>query len=319
MELTEYRERFPILRDTTYLINHSLGAMPAATEERLLEFARMWKERGIRAWGEGWWEMPMTVGDQIAEVLERHTPLRGASAHTRAVELLDSGEFIGFVGLSVPRRALPFSPCVEVGWRLAFSYWGKGFATEGAGAALRVGDPLDKNTDVGAINSKQQLDKIGRPSVGDLDHVEAQLFGGSLRLVYRHYPINLSHSHAQLAAEAAEAAGAHGRFWEMHAKLFINQDALDRQSLERYAIEIGLDVPRFYMELATGAHRERILSDIESGEESGVHWTPTFFINGVRFGYAPSLDGLLEALRTAAAEATGHGRHGVTLPRGVPR
>jgi kynureninase len=54
MELTEYRERFPILRDTTYLINHSLGAMPAAAEERLLEFARMWKERGIRAWGEGW-------------------------------------------------------------------------------------------------------------------------------------------------------------------------------------------------------------------------------------------------------------------------
>ena len=51
MELTEYRERFPILHDTTYLINHSLGAMPAAAEERMLEFARMWKERGIRAWG----------------------------------------------------------------------------------------------------------------------------------------------------------------------------------------------------------------------------------------------------------------------------
>jgi protein-disulfide isomerase len=145
------------------------------------------------------------------------------------------------------------------------------------------------------------------------------LMGDNLRLVFRHYPINLSHSHAQLAAEAAEAAGAQGRFWEMHAKLFINQDALDRPSLERYAIEIGLDVPRFHMELATGAHRERVLSDIESGEESGVHWTPTFFINGVRFGYAPSLDGLLEALRTAAAEATRPARRGVTLPRGVPR
>ncbi len=69
MELTEYRERFPILRDTTYLINHSLGAMPAAAEERMLEYARMWKERGIRAWGEGWWEMPMTVGDQIGRII----------------------------------------------------------------------------------------------------------------------------------------------------------------------------------------------------------------------------------------------------------
>jgi protein-disulfide isomerase len=136
----------------------------------------------------------------------------------------------------------------------------------------------------------------------------------TLRLVFRHYPITLSHSHAQLAAEAAEAAAAQGRFWEMHAKLFINQDALDRLSLERYAIEIGLDVARFHMELATGVHRERVLSDVESAEESGVHWTPTFFINGVRFGYGSSLDGLLDALRTAAAAPTRAGRGGVTLP-----
>jgi kynureninase len=69
MELSAYRERFPILRDTTYLINHSLGAMPAAAEERLLEFARTWRERGIRAWGEGWWEMPITVGDQVGRII----------------------------------------------------------------------------------------------------------------------------------------------------------------------------------------------------------------------------------------------------------
>src|SRR6476661_2287544 len=69
MELTEYRERFPILSDTTYLINHSLGAMPAAAEDRVLEFTRMWRERGIRAWGEGWWEMSMTVGDQIGRII----------------------------------------------------------------------------------------------------------------------------------------------------------------------------------------------------------------------------------------------------------
>jgi kynureninase len=67
--LLDYRERFPILAETTYLINHSLGAMPAAAEERLLEYARSWNERGVRAWAEGWWDLPVTVGDQIARIV----------------------------------------------------------------------------------------------------------------------------------------------------------------------------------------------------------------------------------------------------------
>jgi kynureninase len=69
VDLTAYRDRFPILEHTTYLINHSLGAMPAAAEERLREYARTWRERGIRAWAEGWWEMPLTVGDQIGRMI----------------------------------------------------------------------------------------------------------------------------------------------------------------------------------------------------------------------------------------------------------
>jgi kynureninase len=68
-ELLAYRDRFPILANTTYLINHSLGAMPAAAEERLAEYAETWKTRGIRAWGEGWWTMPITVGDQIGRII----------------------------------------------------------------------------------------------------------------------------------------------------------------------------------------------------------------------------------------------------------
>jgi kynureninase len=68
-ELLAYRDRFPILRDTTYLINHSLAAMPAAAEDRLLEYTRMWRERGIRAWGEGWWDMPVTIGDQLGRIM----------------------------------------------------------------------------------------------------------------------------------------------------------------------------------------------------------------------------------------------------------
>jgi kynureninase len=68
-DLSVYRERFPILRETTYLINHSLGAMPAAAEQRMLEYATVWKTRGARAWGEGWWDMPVNVGDQIARII----------------------------------------------------------------------------------------------------------------------------------------------------------------------------------------------------------------------------------------------------------
>ena len=67
--LLDYRERFPILAETTYLINHSLGAMPAAAEERLLEYTRAWNTRGVRAWEDGWWDLPVTVGDQIARLI----------------------------------------------------------------------------------------------------------------------------------------------------------------------------------------------------------------------------------------------------------
>jgi kynureninase len=68
-DLLAYRSQFPILETCTYLINHSLAAMPAKAEDNLREYARMWRERGIRSWGEGWWEMPVTVGDQIARII----------------------------------------------------------------------------------------------------------------------------------------------------------------------------------------------------------------------------------------------------------
>src|SRR5262245_2793020 len=68
-ELLAYRSEFPILECTTYLINHSLGAIPRGVEERLAEYARAWRERGVRAWGEGWWELPITVGDQVGRII----------------------------------------------------------------------------------------------------------------------------------------------------------------------------------------------------------------------------------------------------------
>jgi kynureninase len=68
-ELIAYRERFPILAETTYLISHSLGPMPAEAERRLAEFANTWNTRGIRAWGEGWWDLSSTVGDHLARLI----------------------------------------------------------------------------------------------------------------------------------------------------------------------------------------------------------------------------------------------------------
>jgi kynureninase len=68
-EPAAYRDRFPILAETTYLISHSLGPMPATARERLNEYADTWATRGVRAWAEGWWEMPLTVGDQIARLI----------------------------------------------------------------------------------------------------------------------------------------------------------------------------------------------------------------------------------------------------------
>jgi kynureninase len=69
IDAADYRDRFPILATCTYLINHSLAAMPAAAEDNLREYARMWREHGIRSWAEGWWEMPVTVGDQLGRIL----------------------------------------------------------------------------------------------------------------------------------------------------------------------------------------------------------------------------------------------------------
>ena len=68
-DLLDYRSEFPILEETTYLVSHSLGAMPRGAADRLAQFSREWAERGIRAWAEGWWETPMRVGDQVGRII----------------------------------------------------------------------------------------------------------------------------------------------------------------------------------------------------------------------------------------------------------
>jgi protein-disulfide isomerase len=122
-----------------------------------------------------------------------------------------------------------------------------------------------------------------------------------LRFVYRHFPLTQTHPHAFQAAEAAEAAGAQGRFWEMHELLFANQDRLELEDLVAYARVVGLDLERFAAELANHVHAGRIREDFMSGVRSGVNGTPTFFFNGVRHNGGYDVASLLDGLRTAAA------------------
>jgi protein-disulfide isomerase len=117
-----------------------------------------------------------------------------------------------------------------------------------------------------------------------------------LRFVFRHFPLTQIHPHAQPAAEAAEAAGAQGRFWEMHDVLYENQPKLDAVHLVAYAKELGLDTVTFVRELEEGVYRERVREDFMSGVRSGVNGTPAFFINGVRYDGSWDLLPLVDAL-----------------------
>lgn len=131
--------------------------------------------------------------------------------------------------------------------------------------------------------------------------VQARL-GDRLRFVYRNFPLAQSHPYAEHAAEAAEAAGARGKFWAMHDLLFEHQDALDDDDLVRYAAALGLDADAVAREIENEAYLDRIRADFMGGVRSGVNGTPTFFINGARFdGEWDDLRTFLEALEEAAA------------------
>lgn len=125
-------------------------------------------------------------------------------------------------------------------------------------------------------------------------------FGPNLRFIFRHYPLRDTHPHAQVAAEAAEAAGAQGKFWEMHDRLFEHQAALDERSLMRHARKIGLDEMRLERELAAKTHARRVERDIESGRAGGVRGTPSLFINGALYRGPRDRASLIAALANAA-------------------
>jgi protein-disulfide isomerase len=123
-----------------------------------------------------------------------------------------------------------------------------------------------------------------------------QRLGDRLRFVFRNFPLSEIHPFAEGAAEAAEAAGAQGKFWEMHDRLFEHQRALDHAHLVDYARQFGLDVARFERDLAEHAFAGRVHEDFLSGARSGVNGTPTFYINGRRYDESYDYDTLLAAL-----------------------
>ena len=121
--------------------------------------------------------------------------------------------------------------------------------------------------------------------------------GGQLSVTFRHFPLSQVHPHARHAAEAAEAAAAQGKFWEMHDTLFARQDALDDADLLKYAAELSLDSDRVSRELAGHEYARRVEEDQQSGLDSGVSSTPTFYIDGTLYDGSVALRDMLAAIR----------------------
>lgn len=132
-------------------------------------------------------------------------------------------------------------------------------------------------------------------------------FGDELRYVFRHLPLRDVHEHAELAAEASEAAAAQGRFWEYHDILFGHQDELEFEDLLGYAGELDLDVEAFARELEHGVHSGRVLEDVVSAEASGARATPTFFIGGRRHTARHDAETLAAALEASRHRSDGAG------------
>ena len=108
-------------------------------------------------------------------------------------------------------------------------------------------------------------------------------FGDQILFVFRNFPLQESHRYANIAAQAAEAAGKQGKFWEMHDAIFENQQQLNEEFIEHLAEKLGLDMEEFEEDLNSEEISTKVEDDFESGVRSGVNGTPSFFINGEKF------------------------------------
>jgi protein-disulfide isomerase len=129
-------------------------------------------------------------------------------------------------------------------------------------------------------------------------------FPNKVRFIFRHYPVPEVHPHAMLAAEAAEAAAAQGRFWPMYHLLFDNQAHLNQKNLLRCAGELGLDMTRYVAEMDDHIYLQKVREHADGARRSHIRATPTFFINGavqdVSFGMKALHDAVAASLRPHA-------------------
>ena len=126
-------------------------------------------------------------------------------------------------------------------------------------------------------------------------------FESDVRYVWRYLPLTDVHAHAQVAAEAAEAAAAQGAFWPMHDLLITHQQALEDSDLRGYAAELGLDVERFWQDLRERNYSGRVAEDVDSADASRVTGTPSFFVNGRHHDGAYDIETLTSLVREALA------------------
>jgi protein-disulfide isomerase len=137
-------------------------------------------------------------------------------------------------------------------------------------------------------------------------HRIVQQFGDRLLFAFRHFPLTEIHPHAGPAAEAAEFADAHGRFWDMHNAIYANQPRLSVPLLFMLASALKLSQSELQDALATHRYAQRVQSDFLGGVRSGVNGTPTFFINGQRHDGAYAFPDLVSAIARSMTAAQPH-------------
>ena len=174
---------------------------------------------------------------------------------------------------------------------------------------IDLADPVDESRDHirGPADASVTLVEYGDlqcPYCGQAEPIVRELLADTdLRYVWRHLPLTDVHPQAELAAEVAEAAGAQGKFWEMHDLLLTKQDHLKVVDLLGYARDLGLDTDRLHEDVMSHRYADRVARDVESADTSGVSGTPTFFVNGQRHYGAYDIASLKNAIKVARARA----------------
>ncbi len=156
--------------------------------------------------------------------------------------------------------------------------------------------------DAGATYTLVEYGDYQCPTCGEAAPIVKRVqehFGKKLRLVYRHFPLE-QHEFAEAAAETAEFAASEGKFWEMHDALYHNQTEFEDELFPELAKKLGLKVDELDKALADGTFAERVEGDVASGEKSGVHGTPTFYINSKQHKGSFAYEDLVEAIESSA-------------------